>query len=195
MGPAASDITGLLADWSRGDREAFDRLLPLVYSELRRIAHARLRHESPGHLLQTTGLVHEAYLRLVKSPAADWQNRRHFFSVAAKIMRRVLVDDARERSADKRGGDAPRQPFDESTTPAPSRSADLLALDDALTALAAFDSRKERVVELRYFGGLTLEETAAVLQVSSDTVARDWRMARLWLLRELERRGPGAGGS
>jgi RNA polymerase sigma factor (TIGR02999 family) len=165
-----------------------------VYPELRRLARARLRHEAPGHLLQTTGLVHEAYLRLVKSPTADWQNRQHFFSVAAKIMRRVLVDDARERFAEKRGGDAPRQPFDESRMHGRSRSADLLALDDALAALAVFDSRKERVVELRYFGGLTLDETAAVLQISPDTVARDWKMARLWLLRELERR-PRAGGS
>jgi RNA polymerase sigma factor (TIGR02999 family) len=193
--PADSDVTGLLAAWSQGDRAALDRLVPLVYEELKRLAHRRMRGERPGHPLQTTALVNEAYLRLVDITRVRWQDRAHFCAVAAQAMRRVLVEAARTRDARKRGGKAQFVPFDEAAFPTIDRSLDLLALDEALDALARMDGRKARVVELRFFGGLSVEETAEALSVSSDTVMRDWKVARLWLMRELRRAGaplPGA---
>jgi RNA polymerase sigma-70 factor (ECF subfamily) len=190
-GSPVPDITALLTAWSAGDQAALDALVPAVYAELHRLAHARIRHESPGHLLQTTALVNEAFLRLTgAAPAAPggvaWENRLHFFAVAAKVMRRVLVDAARQRGAAKRGGDLRHVPFEESLVASPQPDAAVLGLDEALQRLAQLDPRKERVVELRYFAGLSVEETAAVLQVSADTVTRDWKVAKLWLLRELD---------
>ena len=184
------DITALLTAWSGGDQAALDRLVPAVYAELHRLAHARMRHEAPGHLLQTTALVHEAFLRLAGSDATDravaWKNRLHFYAVAAKVMRRVLVDSARRRGAVRRGGESPHVPFDEALVASPQPNEAILDLEDALVALARVDPRKEQVVELRYFAGLSVEETAAVLNVSADTVTRDWKVAKLWLLRELD---------
>jgi RNA polymerase sigma-70 factor, ECF subfamily len=195
--PPVRDITSLLSAWRGGDQSALDELFPIVYAELRRLAHAQMRREGPGRILQTTALVHEAYLRLVDACPADhpiaWRNRHHFFAVAAKVMRRVLVDDARARVAHKRGGHAHRVRFDETIAATPERDTDLIALDDALTALAALDARKEQVVELRYFAGLDVAETAAVLRVSTDTVTRDWKAARLWLLRKLDEGRPASG--
>ena len=185
----AADVTGLLAAWSQGDRAALDRLVPLVYDELKRLAHHRMQGERPGHPLQTTALVNEAYLRLVDITRVRWQDRTHFFAVAAQSMRRVLVEAARARDAQKRGGKAQFVRFDETAFPAVDKSLDLLALDEALEALARTDGRKARVVELRFFGGLGVDETAETLGVSSDTVIRDWKVARLWLLRELRRTG------
>jgi RNA polymerase sigma factor (TIGR02999 family) len=181
----ASDVTTLLISWGGGDRGALDRLVPLVYTELRRVAHHRMQAERRDQALQTTALVHEAYLRLIDITRVQWKDRAHFFAVSAQMMRRVLIDAARERDALKRGGGAVRVAFDEARAGTPGQSVDLLALDEALEALATFDPRKARVVELRYFGGLTVDETAAVLGVSVETVMRDWRMARLWLLRAL----------
>jgi RNA polymerase sigma-70 factor (ECF subfamily) len=162
-----------------------DRLMPLVYQELRRTAHRQLRGERPGQGPQTTSLVHEAYMRLLDSSRVRWQNRSHFYAVSAQLMRRILVDFARARRAQKRGGDAVRVPIDEALDALPERRADVVALDDALEALAQFDPRKVQVVELRFFGGLSVEETADVLSVSPDTVMRDWKLAKAWLLREL----------
>lgn len=183
-------ITGLLAAWSEGDRAALDRLFPLVYAELHKLAHAQIRHESPGHILQTTALVHEAFLRLagagLAAGAVEWQSRLHFYAVAANVMRRVLVDTARRRGAQRRGGNVAHVPFDEALRASPQPDEALLALDEALLALAEVDPRKARVVELRYFAGLTVVETADVMHVSTDTVTRDWKVARLWLLRELD---------
>ena len=162
-----------------------DRLVPLVYAELHRIAHRQLRNERPQHDLQTTAIVHEAYLRLIDVHGVQWQNRAHFFAIAAQLVRHILVDAARERGAKKRGGDISHVLLDEAVIPSPERGADLLALDAALTQLARLDPRKARVVELRYFGGLSVQETAEVLKVSPDTVMTDWHMAKLWLIREL----------
>jgi RNA polymerase sigma factor (TIGR02999 family) len=187
------NVTDLLVAWRDGDRAALDRLVPLVYAELRRLAHAHLRGERLGDPLQTTALVNETYLRLVDAPRVSWQNRAHFFAVAAQIMRHVLVDAARARGAKKRGGGIRMLPLDEARAAAAAGEVDLLALDEALEALAQVDARKTRVVELRYFAGLNLEDTAVALGVSVDTVMRDWKMARLFLLRELRRAGsPGA---
>ena len=188
--PASPDVTSLLVAWSDGDDSALAQLVPRVYDELRRIAHHHLRAERPGRTLQTTALVHEAYLRLVDTRRMRWESRAHFLSVAAQAMRRILVDAARARGARKRGRNAAVVPLDEAGPLAPRREASLIALDDALTALAEVDPRKSRVVELRYFGGLTVEETAAVLRVSPETVHRDWRVAKAWLLRELSGSGP-----
>ena len=182
--PDGSDITGLLAAWSAGDRAALDRIIPLVYGELRRLAHGRMLGERPGHTLQTTALVNEAYLRLVDVTKVRWQNRAHFLAVAARAMRRLLVEDARARRAQKRGGGVYLEPVGDDE-PGSSPALDVEALDDALDALARRDPRKARVVELRFFGGLTVEEAAAVLDVSVETVTRDWRLARLYLAREL----------
>jgi RNA polymerase sigma-70 factor (ECF subfamily) len=184
--PAASsqDITQLLQGWSRGDSSALNKLTPLVYKELHRLAHRYMGFENPGHTLQTTALVNEAYLRLV-SNQATWQNRAHFFAISAQLMRQILVDFARSRHQLKRGGQVQRVSLDEALVGSKEPDADLVSLDDALSALAAVDSRKSQVVELRFFGGLSVEETAEVLKVSTDTVLRDWRMAKLWLLREL----------
>ena len=178
-----NDFTQLLVAWGGGEEGALERLIPLVYQELRKTARRQLRGERQG--MQTTSLVHEAYLRLLDSSQVRWQNRNHFYAVSATLMRRILIDFARARRAQKRGGDAVRVPFDEALDAAPQRSTDLVALDDALDVLAEVDPRKAQVVELRFFGGLSVEETARVLQVSGDTVMRDWRLAKAWLLREL----------
>ncbi len=184
LSPAA-DVTRLLHAWRAGEEGALDRLMPLVYDELRRVAHARMRAQNPGHSLQTTALVHEAYLRLVDAREHDWQNRTHFFALCAQAMRQILVDIARAKGAAKRGGGAPRVPFEDWLAASPPPDVDVLALDEALTQLAAEDPRQGQVVELRYFGGLSVEETAQVLQVSPQTVMRDWNMAKLWLVRAL----------
>ena len=185
MGPQdARDVTQLLADWASGDERALDRLMPLVYQELRRIANRALDRERPGHTLPATALVHEAYLRLVGQHSAQFQNRAHFFAIASQIVRRILVDHARRRASLKRGaGDAPLVLDMEVAVDAPS--VDALALDAALTRLAALDPQQARIVEMRFFGGLTVEETADVLNISPRTVKRDWSMARAWLRREL----------
>lgn len=185
--PAPSDVTRLLLAWRGGDRAALERLVPLVYAELRRQAHRQMRRERPGHTLQTTALVNETYLRLVDSKRVRWQNRAHFFAVCAQLMRRILIDHARARRSLKRGGDAVHVALDDTPVGSSPPHADLLALDEALTRLAAMDMRKSRVVELRYFAGLSVEETAEALDLSPDTVMRDWKMAKLWLLRELKR--------
>jgi RNA polymerase sigma-70 factor (ECF subfamily) len=187
--PPARDITQLLVAWCAGDRAALGRLVPLIYAELRVVAHRQLRAERRPHDLQTTALVNEAYLRLVDIHGVRWQNRAQFFAISAQIIRHILVDAARERGARKRGGDVSHIRLEEAIVPAPERGADLVALDTALTLLCRIDPRKARVVELRYFGGLSVEEAAEVLAVSADTVMRDWRMAKLWLRREVRRTG------
>ena len=178
-------VTRLLIDWKHGDKEAADVLAPLVYSELRRLAGHYLRDERAAATLQPTALVHEAYLRLVAQTLPDWESRSHFFGIAAHRMRQILVDYARTRHAAKRGGEASAVSLDEAAVVSRQRAGELVALDDALQSLAAVDRRKSQVVELRYFGGLSVEETAKVLKVSSETVLRDWRLAKTWLLREL----------
>jgi RNA polymerase sigma factor (TIGR02999 family) len=185
---APQEVSQLLRAWSEGDKAAFDKLMPLVYQELRQMARRYMDRQHASHTLQTTALIHEAYLRLVDCrQEVPWQNRAHFFGVAAKAMRHILVDYARTRQADKRGGGAIQVSFDEAAVVFEERTAELVALDDALQSLAAFDPRKSQVVELRYFGGLTVEETAEVLKVSPETVARDWRLARTWLSREISK--------
>lgn len=182
---AANDLTGLLIEWREGDKGALDRLTPLVYDEIRRIAHRYVQRERAGHTLQTTALINEAYLRLAGSQNVDWQNRSHFFAVTAQVMRHILIDHARRRRYVKHGGEVQRVAFDAAIgageVMSPARAAELVALDEALEKLAALDPRKGRVVELRYFGGLSLEETADVLEVSVMTVRRDWRAAKAWL--------------
>jgi RNA polymerase sigma factor (TIGR02999 family) len=178
-------VTGLLVAWCDGDQAAFGRLAPLVYAELRRVAHRHMRGERPDHILQTTALVHEAWVRLVDVTRVRWQNRAHFFAVSAQMMRRILVESARRRDARKRGGAVSHVVFDDANVAAPRPPVDVVALDEALTTLAETDPRKARVVELRFFGGLTVEETAEVLGVSPETVMRDWKMAKLRLLRAL----------
>lgn len=185
MTPAPPEVSQLLHAWSKGDQTARDQLLPLVYGELRQMARRYMERQQPGHTLQTTALIHEAYLRLVDQKNVQWQNRAHFFGVAAKAMRSILVDYARTKHAAKRGGELQQVSLEEAATISTERTAEVVALDDALQNLAAFDLRKSQVVEMRYFGGLTVEETAEVLHVSPETVARDWRLARTWLLREL----------
>ena len=187
--PPARDVTQLLVAWCGGDQTALGRLVPRIYAELRQVAHRQLRGERRLHELQTTALVNEAYLRLVDIHGVRWQNRAQFFAISAQLIRHILVDAARERGARKRGGDVSHIRLDAAIVPAPERDADLIALDTALALLCRIDARKARVVELRYFGGLTVEETAEVLAVSVDTVFRDWRMAKLWLRRELRRAG------
>jgi len=177
--------TALLLAWGRGETDAFDRLVPLVHDELRRLARRYMGRERPGHTLQATALVNEAYLRLIEVKQVRWQNRAHFFAMSARVMRRILVDSARARGNNKRGGGIRRVSFDEELMTLPEAGSDLVALDDALSALEVVLPRKSQVVELRYFGGLSIEETAEALQVSPDTVKRDWRFAKLWLLREL----------
>jgi len=181
----ASETTELLRAWANGEPAALEQLTPRVYRELRRIAGHFMRNERPGRTIQATALVHEAYLRLIDVTNVDWQHRAHFFAVSARIMRHILLDAARSRAAAKRGGNQPRVNLDEIPDLSSRRGSELIALDDALKALAAVDSRKARVIELRFFGGLSVEETAVVLKVSPDTVMRDWRLARAWLLREL----------
>jgi RNA polymerase sigma-70 factor, ECF subfamily len=181
-----SSITGLLIDWSKGDRIAFDKVLPLVEKELRRLAHGYMRRERAEHTLQTTALINEAYLKLIDQKKTRWQNRAHFFGIAAKIMRRILLNYARDQQRLKRGGKATKVPVSEAMIMPAKRAKELVALDDALNKLATIDNRKCQVVELRYFGGLDIEEAAAVLKISEITVMRDWKFAKAWLKRELE---------
>jgi RNA polymerase sigma-70 factor (ECF subfamily) len=182
---ASPQVTQLLLAWEQGEQSALDKLIPLVHAELRRIARRYMMGERKGHSLQTTALVNEAYIRLVGSQKVDWQCRAHFFAVSAQLMRRVLVDHARARNYKKRGGAEYRVTLDDAMVGPQERGHDLVALDDALQALAEIDLRKSRVVELRFFGGMSVEETAAILHVSEDTVFRDWRLAKAWLQREL----------
>ena len=179
-------VTQLLRAWSDGDDGALERLMPLVEAELRRLARGYMSRERRGHTLQPTALVHEAFLRLTDARRVRWQDRAHFLGISARLMRRVLVDHARARGYQKRGGDVERVPLNEGLVGSPEPALHLLALDRALEALAADDVRKSQVVELRFFGGLSVEETAEVLHVSPDTVKRDWRLAKLWLRREIE---------
>jgi RNA polymerase sigma-70 factor, ECF subfamily len=175
-------ITQLLVEWSEGDENALDKLLPLVENELRHIAHNYMRRENPEHTLQTTALINEAYLKLINQKSVQWQNRAHFFAISAKIMRRILLNHARDAVAAKRGGaEAAHVNLDDATVFSPERSSELLALDEALERLAQFDSIKSRIVELRYFGGLSLEETAEVLKISPSSVSLHWRLAKAWL--------------
>ena len=175
------DVTELLHEWQQGDKRALDRLTPLVYDELRRMAHHYVRRERAGHTLETTALVNEAYLRLIKQQKMDWQSRAHFFAVTAEVMRHILIDHARRRHYAKRGGAAQQVSLEEASAMTEVRAAELVALDEALDQLMKLDPRKSRVVELRYFGGLSLEETADVLGISIMTVRRDWRAAKAWL--------------
>lgn len=178
-------MTQLLIGWSKGDKEALDKLLPLVYNELHRQAAAYLRRERIGHTLQTTALIHEAYVRLVDQKSVQWQNRAHFFGIAAQLMRRILVDHARTKKRVKRGGSDIRVSFTEATIKAQAQDLDIVALDEALERLARIDEQQSRIVELRFFSGLTVEETAEVLGISPATVKRDWSMAKAWLHREI----------
>jgi RNA polymerase sigma-70 factor, ECF subfamily len=187
--PGSQDITELLAAWGGGDMAAFERLVPLVYAELKRIARRHMFRESEGHILQTTALVHEAYMKLVSKPGAKWQDRAHFFAVSSQQMRRILVDAARSRLRKKRGGDAPVISLDDAPMLSSSRAAEFVALDEALNELASLDERRSRVVEMRYFGGMSVEETAAVLNLSPATVLRDWNAAKAWLYTQLNRTG------
>jgi len=185
MTPSSQSITQLLIEWRDGDQTALDRLIPLVHQELRRLAHHYLKQERREHTLQTTALVNEAYLKLVDHKGMHWQNRAHFFAVAAQAMRRILVDHARTRDALKRGGRLAMTNLDEAATVADTQAAELLALNDALDQLAHLDARKSRIVELRYFGGMTLEETAEVVGLSPTTVNREWKSAKTWLLKTM----------
>jgi RNA polymerase sigma-70 factor, ECF subfamily len=179
------EVSLLLQAWRGGNQEALDRLIPLVHQELHRLAHIYMTRERVDHTLQTTALVNEAYLRLVDADKVAWQDRAHFFAIAANLMRRILVDFARSRAYRKRGGDRKEVSLEEALLVSPDADPDLVKIDDALKALAAFDPRKAKVVELRFFGGLDLDETAAVLKVSRDTVKRDWRLARVWMYSEM----------
>jgi len=190
--PSQQQVTQLLGDWSGGDEKALEKLIPLVQPELHRLAHHYMSRERPGHTLQTTALLDEAYLRLVDNAKRDWQNRTHFVAAAAQLMRRIMVDHAREREALKRGGGAVKVSLDEAALVTETRSQELLALDEALERLSAQDPRKSQIVELRYFGGLTVEETAALLKVSQRTVEREWNMAKAWLYRALREGEPDA---
>jgi RNA polymerase sigma factor (TIGR02999 family) len=183
--PGANDVTQLLVAWGKGDQTALTSLMPLVYAELRRMARRYMGRERPGQTLQTTALVNEAYLRLVDLKKVHWQNRAQFFALSAQLMRRVLVDFARSRRSAKRGGAAPRVSLEEAYAVSRKRGTDLVALDDALHVLSRIDRRKAQVVELRFFGGMSVPETAEALKVSPETVMRDWRLAKVWLLREL----------
>ena len=189
MPHASHEVTQLLIEWSNGDQAALDKLMPLVYDELRRIARGYLARQVPGRSLQPTLLINEAFIKLVGHPEKKWQNRSHFFGVAAQAMRHILVDYARSKQYAKRGGGARQVPLDEALAVSEERAAELVALDDALEELARVDPRKCQVVELRYFGGLSVEETAEVLKVSAVTVMRDWSMAKAWLHRELSKGG------
>jgi RNA polymerase sigma factor (TIGR02999 family) len=183
--PGAPEITQLLVAWGGGDQGALEKLMPLVYDELRQAARRHMAQQRPDHTLQATALVNEVYLRLVNFREVEWQDRAHFFAVCAKLMRRILIDFARSRHYQKRGGEARRITLDEALVVSRESPAGLLALDDALKALATIDPRKSQVVELRFFGGLSVKETGEVLRVSEETVERDWRLAKLWLLHEL----------
>jgi RNA polymerase sigma factor (TIGR02999 family) len=183
--PLTHDVTQLLKAWTEGDEQALAKLTPLVYEQLHRVARRYMAMQRPGHTLQATALVNEVYLRLVDCNKTNWQDRAHFFAVSAQLMRRILIDFARTRGAQKRGGASPRLSLDETPTVGVEPDLNLLALDTALKALASVDQRKSKVVELRFFGGLSIEETAEVLRISAETVVREWRVAKIWLLREL----------
>ena len=178
-------VTRLLQEWSDGDQSALEQLMPLVYDELHRLAHQHMQREKPGHLLQTSALINEAYVRLVDQPLIHWKNRSHFFGIAARLMRRILVDDARKRNSAKRGGSLIQVPLDEQASVAQEQAANVTALDEALKRLETIDSRQGQIVELRFFGGLNIEQTADVLKVSPGTVMRDWTFARAWLRSEM----------
>ena len=183
---SSSDITGLLVDWGKGDKSALERLLPLVERELHRLAHSYMRREDPDHTLQTTALINETYLRLVDQRKVQWQNRAHFFGIAAQIMRRILLNYARDQNRLKRGGQAIHVSLSEAFVMPAEKDRELIALNDALIRLEALDERKSKVVEMRFFGGLSVEETAEVLKVSPITVMRDWQFAKAWLAREMQ---------
>lgn len=183
--PSSHSVTQLLNQWNQGDREALNELMPLIYEELRKMARRYMRQQNPGHTLQTTALIHEAYLRMVKQKEKHFQNRAHFFGVAAQAMRHILVDYARSRHAAKRGGDARAISLEEAALVTQERASELVAFDDALKELEELSKRQSQVVELRYFGGLSVEETATALEVSPETVMRDWKMAKTWLHRAL----------
>lgn len=183
--PSPEEVTQLLVAWGNGNQAALEKLMPLVYEELRRLAHHYMRREHLGHTLQTTALVNEAYFRLVDQKHVHWQNRAHFFAISAQLMRRILVDHARSHQYEKRGGGAVKVALDEGALVAQEQAADLIALDDALLSLADIDERKSRIVELRFFGGLSVEETAAALKISARTVMREWSMAKAWLYRTI----------
>lgn len=182
---SSSEVTELLIQWCNGDESALERLIPLVQKELHRRAHNYMRREAPGHILQTADLVQEAYLRLMNQKRVHWQNRAHFFAIAAHIMRRILLNYARDQKRKKRGGNAIRISISDVDIMSDEKSVELILLDEALTRLALIDERKSRIVELRYFGGLTVEETAEVLKISPQTVRRDWDLAKAWLVREI----------
>jgi len=185
MTGSPNEVTELLLDWSNGNQAALDKLTPLVYEELHRLAHHHMRRERDDHTLQTSALVNEAYLRLINQRDVRWQNRAHFFSIASRLMRRILVDHARSHQYVKRGGGALKVSLDETALVSQDRAAELIALDEALTSLAAFDERKCQVVEMRFFAGMSVEETAEALNVSAITVKRDWSTAKAWLYREI----------
>jgi RNA polymerase sigma factor (TIGR02999 family) len=185
--PSSLQVTELLLAWGQGDQAALEQLMPLVHGELRRLARRHMGHERAGHTLQATALVNEAYLRLIDIRQVQWQNRAHFFAMSARLMRRILVDFARSRHYQKRGAGAQKVSLDDALILSSERGHELVALDDALEALAAVDARKAQVVEMRFFGGLSVEETGEALHVSPDTVMRDWKLAKVWLLRELKR--------
>ena len=193
IGPSAEQVTKLLRAWGQGEQTALDELLPIVHQELRRLARRCMFGERLGHTLQTTALVNEAYLRLVNSRRVNWQNRAHFFALSAQLMRRILVDSARAHRSKKRGAGVSKVTLDEARIGPQEKSQDLVALDDALKVLAEVDARKSRVVELRFFGGLSAEETAEILKVSPDTVLRDWKLAKAWLKREIGKGKPSGG--
>ena len=182
---ATHEVTKLLKAWSDGDQSALDKLMPLVYEELHRLAHQHMRREKPGHMLQTSALLNEAYVRLVDQSRVHWENRGHFFGIAARLMRQILVDEARRRSFAKRGGGTIQVPLDEAGTIMRQQLVNVVALDDAMKSLEKIDERKSRIVELRFFGGMSIEETAEVLKVSPGTVMRDWTFARAWLRKEM----------
>ena len=185
--PSTNEVTQLLVAWSDGDRSALDKLMPLVHEELRQLAHRYMSRERPGHTLQTTALVNEAYVRLVNRQNVHWQNRVHFFAIAAQVMRHILVDHARSHACAKRGSDARRIPLDEVAVVSRERAAEVVALDDALKGLAMLDPQQSRIVELRFFGGLTIEETAEALHLSPATIKREWATAKAWLYHELNK--------
>ena len=185
--PSPQEVTQLLAAWGKGDPSALDKLLPLVHSELRRIAQRQMSQERPGHTLQATALVNEAYLKLAGQQGFDWQNRAHFFAVCAQVMRHILIDHARAHARDKRGGGVVKVSLNDALVVAEDQASHFIALDEALRVLERLDPQKGKIVELRYFGGLSVEESAEVLRISPETVKRDWKLAKAWLLRELRR--------
>jgi len=187
MSSSTADLTVLLRSWSRGDQSALDKIIPIVHDELKHLAHMYMSRERAGHTLQTTALLNEAYLKLIDARNVEWQDRAHFFAISARLMRRILVDIARKRAFRKRGGGAIKIPLEEAPEPAGRADPSIIELEDALAALEQLDPRKARVIELRYFGGLSVDETAEALGVGGGTVMRDWRIARVWLHRELSR--------